>query len=228
MNSKMGILERGTSYDSVLEALRAAIIAGEFQSGSQLKQSVIAEKLGVSQGPVREALGRLTVEGLVETIPFRGMFVRKLAKCDVEEIYQVRMALEVLAFRLAFNTLREPKNIQMLEKLLVVTVEAAKTPDYEAAVAADLNFHRYLVELSDNTRLLKIWDSLLAQARFILSKLYALNEGANIMNLALNHEKLLISINEGDLNESIRMIEEHLEFARISLLDNWEEVVRES
>lgn len=228
MKSTIDLILRDTSNDSVLEVLRAAIIAGEFTPGTQLKQSVIAEKLGVSQGPVREALGRLTVEGLVETIPFRGMFVRKLTKRDVDEIYQVRIGLESLALRLSFNILRMPEKIRELEKMLLDAIEVSKTGDHEAAVVADLNFHRYLIEKSDNHQLLKIWDSLLAQARNVLSRLYALEGGKNIMSLALNHEKLIQSIQEGNLDETVKLIEEHLDFARVKLLTNWDDVQKEA
>lgn len=223
----MGIIERGTSLESVLEVLRAAILDGKFLPGSQLKQSVIAEELGVSQGPVREALGRLSEEGLVESIPYRGMFVRKLAKRDVDEIYQLRGALETLAVKLALPKLQQIENIHLLEGLVEKAVAAAHHEDEEAAVQADLDFHRTLVQLSGNSRLLKVWDSLLAQARFVLRKRYGLHHKASIETLASNHRLVLNVLKQGDIDQIVAGIEEHLEMARVALLNNWQEVVGE-
>lgn len=224
MGTKMNVLSRGTSNVSVQEAIRSAIFSGEITPGSQLKQSNIAEKLGVSQGPVREALGRLVEEGLVDMIPYHGMFVRKLSQRDVNEIYLVRTVLEVLALRLAFEKLRNTENRKTLQDLFTRAVDTAKHNDTEGAVAADLWFHRFLVEVTDNSHLIKMWDSLLAQARYILTRLYALDNGSNVIGLVLNHEKLLESIYEGNLDEAIRLLEGHLEFARKTLIEKWEGV----
>lgn len=221
----MGVIERGTSLESVLEVLRAAILEGTFPPGLQLKQSVIAEELGVSQGPVREALGRLSEEGLVESIPYRGMFVRKLSQRDMVEIYQLRGALETLAVKLALPRLQHLENIRLLEELVEKAVAAAQHKDEEAAVQADLDFHRTLVQLSGNSRLLKVWDSLLAQARFVLRKLYSLHHRASIETLASNHRLVLNVLKQGDIDQIEAVIEEHLEMARVALLDNWQEVV---
>lgn len=222
----MGVIERGTSLEGVLEVLRAAILDGRFPPGSQLKQSVIAEELGVSQGPVREALGRLSEEGLVESIPYRGMFVRKLTKKDVDEIYQLRTALETLAVKLALPKLRQGGNVRLLTELVEDAISAAHQGDEEAAVQADLIFHRTLVQLSGNSRLIKVWDSLLAQARFVLRKHYAVQNKAGLETLASNHLVVLNALKQDDdIGRIIKIIEEHLDIARVGLLENWQEVI---
>jgi DNA-binding GntR family transcriptional regulator len=225
IKNHFGTIERGTSIDSVLEVVRNSIIAGELSPGSQLKQNIIADELGVSQGPVREALVRLTEEGLVESIPYRGMFVKILTAKDVEEIYQIRCALEVLACTLAFQKLRQPEIVQMLEGLVEATSNAAEEYHIEAAVDADLNFHRTLVKISGNSRLLKTWDSLLAQARSVLRKLYTMDNGANIRSLAANHKIILEAIKKGDLAQVSARIEEHFETARETLFNHKDEVM---
>ncbi|NMC81012.1 MAG: FCD domain-containing protein, partial [Chloroflexi bacterium] len=98
--------------------------------------------------------------------------------------------------------------------------------DEEAAVQADLIFHRTLVQLSGNSRLIKVWDSLLAQARFVLRKHYAIQNKAGLETLASNHLVVLnVLKQDDDIDRIIKIIEEHLDIARVGLLENWQEVI---
>jgi DNA-binding GntR family transcriptional regulator len=150
------VLQRDTSPEAVLELLRKRIIDGTFQPGMQLKQSIISSQLGVSVSPVREALIRLVEEGLVENPPYRGMFVRRLTPKDVVEIYQLRLALEFLAIQLDLPKFQIPENLEKAYQLVQHIHESERANDFEQATISDLNFHRYFVELSGNSRLLKI------------------------------------------------------------------------
>jgi DNA-binding GntR family transcriptional regulator len=203
--------------------MRAGIISGAIKPGSQLKQSDIAERLGVSQGPVREALGRLVEEGLVVLIPYRGMFVRTLTKSDVEEIFQARMAIETFVFELVFEDLRMPEHLHFLRHLLETAVETSQNG--EIALAANINLHRFLMEQGENSLLIKFWDSLVAQSQYILARLYALDRDANV-RLDLCAERILQSISDGDITEGIRWIKNDLQQVEVSLLENWDLIIK--
>src|ERR671935_2862006 len=103
--SRPPALENRTLWQRVHERLREQIFSGELEPGAELAEVALSEQLGVSRGPVREALGRLASEGLVTVRPRRGAVVRSLSAEEFLEAYQVREALEVMAVRLAMPKL---------------------------------------------------------------------------------------------------------------------------
>jgi DNA-binding GntR family transcriptional regulator len=210
---KPGVVRRDTSLELVLEYIRNAILDGTYPPGTQLKQSVIASDLGVSQGPTREALIQLVSEGLVENVPFHGMFVRQLTYKDVEEIYQLRQALESLAMRIALPILNTPEHLAVLEQLVQDTIRAEELGDYEKAVANDLAFHRYMVKASGNERLINFWSSLLAQATVILRRLYQVERELFHESMAQNHQVILEAIKTQDDEEVEHILREHMDYA---------------
>ena len=223
-------LSRGTSRDSALETVRDAILNNLLKPGSQLKQSEIAGQLGVSQSVVRESLSHLSEEGLVENVPFKGTFVRRLTARDVEEIYQLRGCLESLAARLALAYLDESSQMGKLRDLVARIGDAARARDLDALVRSDLDFHRCVVKLSGNSRLLKTWESLLAQSRYLLSNLYAIELATMAESMAgnaANHKDLLDSLESGDPSRINDAIEEHMHSAALRLMEHWEEVTVE-
>lgn len=88
------LLVRKTTTELVVDVLRARILSGDIPPGSALRQELVAEELGVSRIPVREALRLLSAEGLVETIPHRGAFVSTLSRADVREFFEIRARME--------------------------------------------------------------------------------------------------------------------------------------
>ncbi len=218
----MELLQRDTSLESVLELLRSKIIDGSFPPGTQLKQSIIASQLGVSLSPVRETLSRLVEEGFVENIPYRGVFVRRLSPTDVEEIYQLRLALEFLAIQLALPRLQANDNMENANLLLRDIQEAERAKDFEQATLADLNFHRYFVELSGNTRLIKFWDSIFGQSRYILRHLYSVQSRPSGKTVEFgDHSVILKAISSGDQKQIYRTLADHMDYAVNTLKQMW-------
>jgi DNA-binding GntR family transcriptional regulator len=208
----------------VLEAVRARILDGSLPPGSQIKQSELAERLGVSQAPVREAFSQLVEEGLLERIPYRGVFVLGLTKQDVNEIYQIRQALEILAVQVALSRFPVSEILSVCHSRLDEIQKAADERNYSAVVLADLEFHRSLIEMADNTRLSKIWDSLLAQSRFILRKLYALRKGKLMKMFSANHLDIIESIQTRDVPHISQVIQNHMISARDILIEDWDKI----
>lgn len=101
----------------VLERLRKAIMNGTFQTGDRLVETSIAEKMGVSRTPVREAFRQLEIEGLAENLPRKGTIVKGISKRDIFEIYEIREVLEGLAFRLACSNITDEQILELKEKL---------------------------------------------------------------------------------------------------------------
>ena len=110
-------VENLTLWQRVYDHLRAEILAGRLEPGAELAEVALAEQLGVSRGPIREAIGRLASEGLVTVRPRRGAVVSSLSKEEFLELYQVREALELMAVKLAVPKLQRD-DIAALEELI--------------------------------------------------------------------------------------------------------------
>src|ERR1043166_7557297 len=110
-------LENLTLWQRVYEYLREEIVSERLQPGTELHEVPLSEELGVSRGPIREAIGRLAAEGLVTVRPRRGAVVRSLSKDEFLELYRVRERLEMMAVRLAVPNLRA-EDVAQLEALI--------------------------------------------------------------------------------------------------------------
>lgn len=147
--------------------LRAQIVSGETAPGSLLAEAAVAQRLGVSRVPVREALFTLEREGLVQFSATGRAFVKDLTTTDFEELYVLRLTLEPLAARLA--TIHFKADVSSLEDNLAATRRAKSVQE---VTRLDLEFHEIILEMSGNTRLLKLWRSLRGELELWLGRLH--------------------------------------------------------
>ena len=133
--------------------LRAEILEGRLPLGQRVNEVALAQELGLSRGPVREALQRLASEGLVELIAQRGAFVRAFSGQELVDIYEVRIALEVAAGRLAAER-RDAGDIAALESSLALAAKAVETG--EGHYPPDLDLHRLIAQAAKNPELLRL------------------------------------------------------------------------
>ena len=138
------------------QELERIILAGELPAGSKLNEAAIAERLGVSRGPVREAFRALEESGLVRLEKNRGVFVRRIPIEEADEIYELRAVLdEFVGRRLAQSA--TPDHVRELSGRVDKMERAAAKGDVEAYLAANVAFHDRLVELSGNAKLLGMY-----------------------------------------------------------------------
>ena len=149
----------GTAAQHALEELRRSIVAGELRPGQRVGQEEIAERLGVSLAPVREALAALEQEGQLTYKPRRGYFVTELRLEDLREIYELRALLEERAARRAVPLLDE----DALERVELAAREVVEAGDVATELAANRRFHFALLEAPGQTHALRLiqllWDS---------------------------------------------------------------------
>src|SRR5436309_6049543 len=145
-------LENMTLWQRVYDFLREEILAERLQPGAELQEVALSEELGVSRGPIREAIGRLAAEGLVTVRPRRGAVVRSLSKDEFLELYQVREALEMMAVRLAVPRL-QPDDFGALEELIATMASHAERGEVAPFFETNSAFHLRLVEASGNEKL---------------------------------------------------------------------------
>lgn len=194
--------------EAVYQAIREAILDGRFQPGDHLVEAAIASQLNVSRATVRDAIQSLTHEGLVVSVPRRGASVRRLSPHDVWEIYTLRASLERLAFEIAYSqrgSLDLGKAEQIVEEMEVRAAER----NIPALSDLDVAFHRSIVELSNNARLVDAWDRMMAQIQLlsgrVLSTLYS-----DLSVVPERHRQLMGALRGDSEEEAVQMIEEHI------------------
>jgi len=156
-----------TLSDIAVSRLRKEILDGDISPGQLLAESAVAQRLGVSRVPVREALFTLEGEGLVAFSETGRAYVKDLSPHDFDELYVLRLALEPVAARLAAPVLRE--DASRLEKNIKAT---GKAPTLLNVTHLDLDFHEIILEASGNIRLRKLWHSLRSELELWLGRLH--------------------------------------------------------
>ena len=153
--------------DSAALRLREEILSGTAEPGSLLAESAVAQRLGVSRVPVREALFALEREGLIEFSDTGRAYVKELSPQDFEELYVLRLALEPVAARLAAPSLRV--DASAMEQNIEATSEASSLIK---VTHLDLDFHEIILAACGNARLLKLWHTLRSELELWLGRLH--------------------------------------------------------
>ena len=201
-------MSRQSTPALVADQLRRAIMRGAFSPGAQLGEVELASRLGVSRGPLREAMQRLVAEGLLRSERHRGIFVRDLDEADVRDIYTARLAVEQAAGRLLLAGGNPATAIALLNEALRAMEKAAKAGDSVALADADHAFHAALVASSGSPRLRRMADSLLVETRMCLT---ALQETAPPpYELVAEHRLLRDAVCSGDAARLCAVLEEHM------------------
>jgi GntR family transcriptional regulator of gluconate operon len=205
-----------TLADRAAELLRERILAGDLASGDRLVEARIAQQLGISRGPLREALRQLGAEGLVREEPRRGTFVATPTAEDVRDAYDLRAAIEGKAVRLVIST-ADPAALDALRRALDRIGAAAKAGDLRKLVRADYDFHETLCRVSANRRLHETFVRN-ASALRILLRLEEERFYRSFDEVWNQHRELLTAVEAGDASDAETMFTEHLESARDRLM----------
>ncbi len=194
-----------TLTDSVAESLRTAIFDRALQPGQRIPEAQFASKLGVSRAPVRDALAVLLQEGLVHRDQ-RGAVVTLLTRADVDEISQLRLALERLAVRLAIR--------QATDEQLAALGENIRRTGRATAVGEagelDLKFHELLVRTAGNRRLLDSWLALRGQIRLLLLQMDH-DDAKYSRHTAMAHRRVLQAMQARDEKLAVKLLRRQLE-----------------
>lgn len=137
---------------AIAEEIRGAIMSGRYRSGDRLVEESLAESLGVSRNPVREALRHLEAEGFVEITPRRGASVATIGEKEAHELFEVRAALEALSARLAAEKATDD-DLGALEEIVVRGEKAARAGQFDLLPDLNTAFHLRMVEVAGNAQL---------------------------------------------------------------------------
>jgi DNA-binding GntR family transcriptional regulator len=188
----------------IADRLRDSILSGAFAPGDKIVELTIANQLGVSRAPLREALWQLAKEGLVRFEPNRGAYVTDLSERDINDIFDVRESLEVRA-ALLIHERQDPKAYEELERSCVVLEKAAAKRDMKLFAEADMAFHRTIWKLSGNALIEEILSNV--SARFFA---YG----------------LIRDVAKADKYEFDKVVAEHRKIARLIRLGPPEKIIR--
>jgi DNA-binding GntR family transcriptional regulator len=202
--------------EQVKELVLERILDGTYAPGDRIVETRLAQELGTSQAPVREALRELELLRFVESEPHRGARVRAVSAEQMAEIYPVRAALEEVAGREAAKRLRG--DVRELEVELEEMRSAARDHDIHRQVEHDVRFHRLIVESAGNATLLEVWSSLRIEARTVITLLAGGIDPAELVEM---HVPVLEAVRGGDPDEAGRVLRHHVEhFADLFLKEN--------
>ncbi|MCR5833429.1 MAG: GntR family transcriptional regulator [Selenomonadaceae bacterium] len=201
--------------ETVCEVLRDAIKRGVLEPGERLMEVQLAEELGISRTPVREAIRKLEQEGYVIMIPRRGTYVSSISIHDVKEIFEIRTALESLSIGLA--TMRiEPEELEKLRTKLEEIKGYIESNDIDKIVETDIEFHGLLYQVSRNDRLVSIINNLKEQlARY---RTLSMSYPGRLRETFEEHTAIVKAIADGDMDAAREAAERHMEQAEKTLL----------
>ncbi len=193
-----------TKQDQVADILRERVISGIYARGTKLKQSEIAEELGVSITPVREALHILEAEGYISGLSHRGLLVPHFIPAATQEIFDLRIMLErELTARAVPNV--TPAILTELRSFQAVVSESSRGRDRLATRTANFRFHFRLYELADRPQTLNFVRVLWARYPFIYQEL-----GGRRMNHIDEHERFLEQVGKGDRDGAVEAMADHI------------------
>lgn len=193
--------------DVIFETLRKSIISGDIKPGERLMEVSLAEQMGVSRTPVREAIRRLEADGLVTMIPRKGTHVSELSVKDIMDVLEVRAVLDQLATSLAAKHM-QPAQIKSLEAIHRQYVYNVERANIEGAIRKDVEFHDVIYAASGNPRLVAVASSL--REHIYRFRVIYMRDNLIAANVLHEHEQILEAITNAQEEEASKLAESHI------------------
>jgi DNA-binding GntR family transcriptional regulator len=179
----------------VRHEIERLVLGGELPTGSRVNENAIALRLGVSRGPVREACRALVELGLLDLIPNRGVFVRRMDRHDVEEVYDLRAGLTGLAGSLVAARITDTE-VDRLRSLVESMDKSAAAGDFRSFYPLNLEFHDVILQATGNGRLIKSYRALIKE--FQLFRAHGLVQGDALRESNQEHHAILAALEQRD------------------------------
>ena len=193
--------------DVVFNTLREAILKGDLKPGERLMELQLASKLGVSRTPIREAIRMLEQEGLAVTTPRKGAEVAKMTLKDMEDVLEIRDALDELAVRIACQKITD-EQLKQLEDVKELFEKNTQTNNVKNIVEADVSFHDVIYEATGNPKLVTLLNNLREQVyRY---RVEYIKDPKNYPTLIAEHEAILDSLKNRDVKNAVEAMHVHV------------------
>ena len=207
-NFKVNMNEYLPLRDVVFNTLRQAIMRGQLKTGERLMEIQLANKLGVSRTPIREAIRKLELEGLVLMIPRKGAEVAQITEKNMQDVLEVRKALEELSVQLACERIT-PEQVEEMKMAAEDFRKVLKSGDVTKIAEADVKFHDIIFAATNNQRLITLLNNLREQMyRF---RVEYLKQKECYPQLLEEHDKLIALISGGEVEEACELMGCHID-----------------
>lgn len=200
-------LSRSVLREQVKELVIQRILQGVYRPGQRVVELSLAQELGVSQAPVREALRDLEAMRFIETEPYRGARVRQVSRSELAESYPVRAVLEELAGQVAAPGV-DDATLRQLEAELQSMLDAARGKDQHGLLVHDARFHEIIVEAAGNSVLLDAWSGLRIEAYTLVS---VISSQHDLLAIANTHLPILDALRQRDGGLAGKVMRQHIE-----------------
>ena len=201
-------LPRESSRDYALRIIKDNIISLRLEPGSQISENELATEMGLSRTPVREAIRKLELEGLVLMIPRKGAEVADISEKSLKDVLEVREALEELAARLACDKITK-EGINRLKEAAQDFRSALKSNDITQMAEADVRFHDVICNATENQKLGQLLNNLREQ--MYRYRIEYLKDQHVYEKLLSEHEEIIRHIEKGEKDEAARVVSRHIE-----------------
>lgn len=212
--------------NQIEEQVRNAIVDGLLKPGDHLIESAIAEQLQLSRAPVREALSALERDGIIVYYPRRGYFVIEFTQKDIEEVYSLRLLMEIGALRLAFPTFSNA-DIQQMQEIVDTLGEVGEKWEHSRIANLDLSFHEIICKAADHSRLYAVWDRMRMQT-WMLMGMTTHTHYDRPQNHRQFHQQILDAILDKDLPTAEKLLSDHIVDAQQRALRQMERMASEN
>jgi DNA-binding GntR family transcriptional regulator len=225
----------GSLRTRAYEYIQSRILSGHLPGGTPVSEVLLSREIGSSRGPVREAIGQLVSEGLIERIPGRGIMVTRTERNDIVDLYELREALEVYTVgKVAQSQLNAPhmsvlrglsENVRTLaEELVRSGQERLDERQMQRFIVADMGFHTLLIQAAGNARIAKV-----VSETHVLTRIFSYRREGHDARLLdriyCYHVAILDAIEKGNITEAKETLREHLKASlqeRLDTYDRWE------
>ena len=213
---KLSIISKISQREKTYKAIKQAIISYEVKPGEPLGEEQMANKLGVSRTPVREALKELRKEGLVKMIYRKGAFVAEISSKDVEEIFLLREILECAAVKIAIPRLKEEDLIEM-ESLFNSVSKNIEMKNYKDIFDTDIKLHSLIIDTAGNRRLSKFLNILNGQVHRM--RVLSATAPGRLNESLQEHKDILEALKKRDIDLAEQRLKQHIRNIKNNILE---------
>jgi len=213
--SKVNLNDYKPLREVIFDTLRQAIIVGELKPGERLMEVQLSEKMGVSRTPVREAIRKLELEGLVNMIPRKGAHVADLSVKDIMDVLEVRASLDGLATALSANRITE-EELKGLKHVQMQFVNYVEKDNLQGSIKKDVEFHDIIYHSSRNDKLIQITSNLREQIQRF--RVIYLKDYSSPKEIIKEHMDIYEALESKDSDASQRAAQRHIKNQEMAII----------